>query len=72
MELRRAPKTNEPTVHLYYANVTNNFDIYKLKLNESRRFNGLCKSAECSLANFEQSLQSIMEVNAEQDCQVWM
>src|SRR5699024_4682428 len=69
-ELRRYRQTNEPMIHLFYANVTNNFDIYKLNLNESARFDELCNKAECSINDFESSIQEFLEVDVENDCKV--
>ena len=66
-ELRKSGE--EQQVHLYYANVTNNFDIYKLNLNESARFSALCKQSYCSVENFATSLATYLEKNAEQACQ---
>lgn len=57
-------------VHLFYANVTNNNEIYPLKLNEMKRFSEHCtdSSGACSLENFANSLKGIIDVNPEEDC----
>ena len=52
-----------PTVHLYYANVTNNFHIFPLPLNQSETFKHQCHYVECSLDKFLLSLQPYIPVD---------
>lgn len=75
MELRKHPQTNEPHVHLFYANVTNNAaisdftpTITKLDLSKSERFSALCHEASCSLDNFATSLKNYLVFDIEKEC----
>lgn len=70
LELRRNFHTQEPMVHLFYANVTNNNEIYRLKLNEISRFKERCTDSRgaCSLESFAASLANITNVDPEEDC----
>lgn len=75
MELRKHPQTNEPHVHVFYANVTNNDAITdftttftKLELNRSERFSALCHEASCSLDNFATSLKNFLVSDIEKEC----
>lgn len=70
IELRKDLHTLEPTVHLYYSNVTNNFDIYELSLNESSTFKSLCHSKSCKLVDFSASLKAYLPENIEKECEV--
>ena len=58
-----------PQVHLYYANVTNHFDIYPLNLNESTTFNKRCHAAHCALKDFEASLHEFIPNDLKQECE---
>ena len=58
----RVTTGGEANVHVFYANVTNNFDIYPLELNKSGRFSKVCKNAYCSLSDFEESLKDHLMV----------
>ena len=64
-KLHKNVQSGEATVHLYYANVTNNFDIYQLPMNESERFNKLCHQSYCTLSNFERSLSNYLITDEE-------
>lgn len=68
IELRKDLHTLDPTVHLYYANVTNNFDIYELSLNESSTFKSHCHNKSCKLVDFAASLQAYLPENIEKEC----
>lgn len=66
-ELRK-DSSNVPTVHLYYSNATNNFDIYPLMLNTSKTFEKHCSLSYCSLTNFTASLEPFMFNDVEKEC----
>ncbi len=70
IELRKDLSTFEPIVHLYYSNLTNNFDIYKLPLNESNTFKNHCNSTSCKLVDFASSLQVYLPADIEKECEV--
>lgn len=69
-ELRKSAATGVYNVHLFYSNTTNNYDIYRLKLNESPRFKDRCQQTYCTLDAFADSLAAYLEDNAEKDCKL--
>lgn len=70
IELRKDLLTFEPTVHLYYANLTNSFDIYNLPLNKSKTFKNYCHSTSCKLVDFAASLQAYLPIDIEKECEI--
>jgi len=63
MDLRLV--ANEPRVYLPYSNVTNNYHIYPLGLDNSARFRNYCSKEYCTLDQFERALEKYTEKSVE-------
>lgn len=58
----------EPTVHVFYVNTTNNFDIYPVPLHLSPRFYRLCPNYDhCTLTNFAIGLKDFVINEGEEE-----
>lgn len=57
-----------PQVSLFYANSTNNFDIYQLHFNESRTFSSQCSMSHCTFDSFKTSLKRFIPTDLESEC----
>lgn len=69
-ELRHDVRTDSKNVHLFYSNVTDNFQIYPLPLNDSDRFRDLCPEVHCLLENFTTGLEVyFLNGDVEEQCQ---
>lgn len=56
-----AQSLEEPTVHLFYVNATNNFEVYPVPLRLSPRFYRLCPNyLHCTLTNFAVGLKDFV------------
>ena len=70
IELRRDPsQASEANVHVFYANQTaSQYDIHRLRLNESAIFVEYCQTVYCPFEAFVAALQTLLPVDIEEEC----